>query len=243
MRWEQVFHHVVPFILIVHLTCGVTKSRGKGKYRELLPVQLWSRDKLRCLRCLVLDHSELTMTQTRYPNNVCQACQSLFDGYWQRRDQKRRSQLSKYKKIDESGQKIKLRHHNVPALEQSAGDGCSMCVLILRELERWNSNEELRRLQKPEYPGARVSIFGPNRDQDQAPRTKETEVYARFLYKIGTSAHKIWCFMELRLASMNQGISRTFHRQWKLILLEKWYTNYPRTCSGQRKTFLPPVAG
>ena len=70
--------------------------------------------------------------------------------------------MIKYNKLDESGQKINLRHHNVPALEQSAGDGCSVRVLVLRELERWISMEDLNLLRRSECPGARVSLFGPS---------------------------------------------------------------------------------
>ena len=160
------------------------------------------------------------MAQTRSSNNACQACQILFDGCWRRCEPKGRSQLTKYKKLVKSGQKIKLRHHNVPALGQSADDGCPMCVLVLRELQRWNSIEDLRQLQNSEHPGARVSIFGPKQDRDRGPPTKDTEVSARFSYKSGTSASKIWCFMEISWASTDQGISRVLYKKWRLIMLE-----------------------
>ena len=133
--------------------------------------------------------------------SICQECQVFLTGYW-RLDPESESE---YHRLDESGQRIGLRHHNLCQLEKCASNGCPMCVLILREVGRWNESEDLLRLRDAEFPGAEILLMSPGR-QKSAPGPWKGDVSIRFKYMDGDSGESCWCFMRIAHAQSCQGM-------------------------------------
>lgn len=128
---------------------------------------------------------------------ICQACQPLFEGEWRGHTSNKYGPTTTFEKRAESGATIELRHHNVLQLELSASNGCSMCVLVLRELERRNGPEQLRSLREADYPGAQIWCFESN----------DAIFQIRFDYPIGTSPQSHWCFMLMKVPQSDRGIA------------------------------------
>ena len=132
-------------------------------------------------------------------STICQACQALFKGKWRGHTSNKYVPMTKFEKRAESGATIELQHHNMLQLELSASNGCSMCVLDLREFERRNGPERLRSLREADYPGAQIWIWCSEPDY--------AIFHMQFNYPVGTSPHSHWCFMLIRVAQSDQGIA------------------------------------
>lgn len=128
---------------------------------------------------------------------ICQACQALFEGEWRGDTSDKYGTTTTFEKRAESGATIKLQHHNMLQLELSASNGCSMCVLILREFERRNGPERLRSLREADYPRAQIWCSDPG----------DAIFRIRFAYPFGTSPQRHWCFMLMRVAQSDRGIA------------------------------------
>jgi len=135
---------------------------------------------------------------------ICQACQTLFEEEWRDHTSQKYESTITFEKRAESDATIELQHHNVLQLKLSVTNDCSMCVLVLRELERRNEPERLRSLREANYLGAQIWCSKPN----------DAIFRIRFDYSIETFLKSHWCFMFMKIAQSNRGIAIIWRAVW-----------------------------
>ena len=136
------------------------------------------------------------------PDSICQECQQIITGYW-KRDPTPPS--NKYFTLDKYGRKTEVRHHNLSQLEECAGNGCPMCILIRRELDRWNKTEDLLRLRDIDLSGAEILLVTHEREHDTSGPW-EGDISIRLTYTNLYIHERRWCFMHISRASSGEGI-------------------------------------